>query len=184
MARTKRVPTQAELDSIKSAASAVVPYQNNRQLVVYAGNKSPAVFKPLRIKTRRIEGYVNRCPQPHSGRQKRSSLLRKYRCRPGTVALREIRRYQKSTDMLIRKLPFSRVVREIMQNLTIHSETHLRIQASALQALQQASEAYLVGLFEDVNLCALHAHRVTIMRSDIVLAQRIRGDLSRSSTYE
>ncbi|KAH7415549.1 hypothetical protein KP509_14G051000 [Ceratopteris richardii] len=80
------------------------------------------------------------------------------RYRPGTVALREIRKYQKSTELLIRRLPFQRLVREIAQDL------------------KEAAEAYLVGLFEDTNLCAIHAKRVTIMPQDIQLARRIRGE--------
>ena len=95
-----------------------------------------------------------------------------HRYRPGTVALREIRRYQKSTELLIRKLPFQRLVREIAQDF----KTDLRFQSSAVVALQEASEAYLVGLFEDTNLCAIHAKRVTIMPKDIQLARRIRGE--------
>ncbi|BBH04371.1 Histone superfamily protein [Prunus dulcis] len=91
--------------------------------------------------------------------------------RPGTVALREIRKYQKSTELLIRKLPFQRLVREIAQDF----KTDLRFQSSAVAALQEAAEAYLVGLFEDTNLCAIHAKRVTIMPKDIQLARRIRG---------
>ena len=95
-----------------------------------------------------------------------------HRYKPGTVALREIRRYQKSTELLIRKLPFQRLVREIAQDF----KTDLRFQSSAVAALQEASEAYLVGLFEDTNLCAIHAKRVTIMPKDIQLARRIRGE--------
>ena len=82
-----------------------------------------------------------------------------HRYRPGTVALREIRRYQKSTELLLRKLPFQRLVREIAQDF----KTDLRFQSTSVMALQEASEAYLVGLFEDTNLCAIHAKRVTIM---------------------
>ena len=96
------------------------------------------------------------------------------RYRPGTVALREIRRYQKSTELLVRKLPFQRLVREIAQDF----KTDLRFQGSAVLALQEAAEAYLVGLFEDTNLCAIHAKRVTIMPKDIQLARRIRGERS------
>ncbi|MAB55741.1 MAG: hypothetical protein CMN93_07690, partial [Synechococcus sp. CPC35] len=95
-----------------------------------------------------------------------------HRYRPGTVALREIRRYQKSTELLIRKLPFQRLVREIAQDF----KTDLRFQSSAVVALQEASEAYLVGLFEDTNLAAIHAKRVTIMPKDIQLARRLRGE--------
>ncbi|XP_014392560.1 PREDICTED: histone H3.1 [Myotis brandtii] len=99
-------------------------------------------------------------------------MKKPHRYRPGTVALREIRRYQKSTELLIRKLPFQRLVREIAQDF----KTDLRFQSSAVMALQEACEAYLVGLFEDTNLCAIHAKRVTIMPKDIQLARRIRGE--------
>ncbi|GAA5844114.1 hypothetical protein JCM3766R1_004526 [Sporobolomyces carnicolor] len=102
-----------------------------------------------------------------------------HRFRPGTVALREIRHYQKSTDLLLRRLPFARLVREIATDF-FDDETGehvgLRWQSSALLALQEATEAYLVHLFEDSNLCALHAKRVTIMQRDMQLVRRIRGD--------
>uniref|UniRef100_A0A3Q7EIR9 Histone H3 n=1 Tax=Solanum lycopersicum TaxID=4081 RepID=A0A3Q7EIR9_SOLLC len=91
-----------------------------------------------------------------------------HRFRPGTVALREIRKYQKSTELLIRKLPFQRLVREIAQDF--------KTDLSVVAALQEAAEAYLVGLFEDTNLCAIHAKRVTIMPKDIQLARRLRGE--------
>ncbi|RPD67191.1 histone-fold-containing protein [Lentinus tigrinus ALCF2SS1-7] len=104
---------------------------------------------------------------------------RKKRFRPGTVALREIRRYQKSTDLLIRKLPFSRVVREIaldmMTDTVDYGAAGLRWQSSAILALQEATEAFLVHMFEDANLCAIHAKRVTVMQKDIQLARRLRG---------
>ncbi|KAK1496303.1 histone H3 [Colletotrichum cuscutae] len=92
--------------------------------------------------------------------------------RPGTVALREIRRYQKSTELLIRKLPFQRLVREIAQDF----KSDLRFQSSAIGALQESVESYLVSLFEDTNLCAIHAKRVTIQSKDIQLARRLRGE--------
>ena len=95
-----------------------------------------------------------------------------HRYRPGTVSLREIRKYQKSTELLIRKLPFQRLVREIAQDF----QKDFRFQSLAVLALQEACEAYLVGLFEDTNLCAIHAKRVTIMPKDIQLARRIRGE--------
>lgn len=103
-----------------------------------------------------------------------AGIKKPHRYRPGTVALREIRRYQKSTELLIRKLPFQRLVREIAQE----AKTDLRFQSTAIAALQEAAEAYLVSLFEDVNLCAIHAKRVTIMVRDIQLARRIRGERS------
>jgi len=97
-----------------------------------------------------------------------------HRYRPGTVALREIRRYQKGTDLLLKKAPFQRLVREVAQDF----KTDLRFQSSAVMALQEASEAFLIGLFEDTNLCAIHARRVTIMPKDMQLARRIRGERS------
>ena len=95
-----------------------------------------------------------------------------HRYRPGTVALREIRKYQKSTELLIRKLPFQRLVREIAQDF----KTDLRFQSSAVGALQEAVEAYLVSLFEDTNLCSIHGRRVTIQPKDMQLARRLRGE--------
>ena len=100
------------------------------------------------------------------------AVKKPHRFRPGTVALREIRRYQKSTELLIRKMPFQRLVREVAQGF----KTDLRFQASAVMALQEASESWMVGLFEDSNLCAIHAKRVTIMPKDMQLARRIRGE--------
>uniref|UniRef100_A0A8C8U5C5 Histone H3 n=1 Tax=Peromyscus maniculatus bairdii TaxID=230844 RepID=A0A8C8U5C5_PERMB len=97
-----------------------------------------------------------------------AGVKKPHRYRPGTVALREIRHYQKSTELLIRKLPFQRLVREIAQDF----KTDLRFQSAAIGALQEASEAYLV----DTNLCAIHAKRVTIMPKDTQLAHRIRGE--------
>ena len=97
---------------------------------------------------------------------------RKRRLRPGQGCLREIKKYQKSTALLLRRMPFQRLVREVASEFN----DSLRFQASALVALQEATEAYLVGLFEDTNLCCIHAKRVTIMSKDIQLARRIRGD--------
>jgi len=95
-----------------------------------------------------------------------------HRYRPGTVALREIRKYQKSTELLIRKVPFGRLVREIAQTF----KPDIRFQSAAVGALQEATEDYLVGLFEDTQRCAIHAKRVTITPRDMQLARRIRGD--------
>ena len=99
-------------------------------------------------------------------------IKKPHRYRPGTVALREIRKYQKSTELLIRKLPFQRIVREVAQEY----KSDLRFQSTAVLALQEACESYLVSLFEDTNLCAIHAKRVTIMPKDMQLARRIRGE--------
>ena len=128
--------------------------QTARKIV---GGKAPR--KQLATKVARKIAATGGAKKPH-------------RFRPGTVALREIRRYQKTTELLIRKMPFQRLVREIAQDF----KTDLRFQSSSVMALQEASEAYLVGLFEDSNLCAIHAKRVTIMPKDMQLAKRIRGD--------
>ncbi|AFR92201.1 histone H3 [Cryptococcus neoformans] len=116
---------------------------------------------------------VQRNPPPDP--KSPSGPKKKHRFRPGTVALREIRHYQKSTDLLIAKLPFSRVVREVAMNVGSDEVGEYRWQSSAIMALQEAAEAFLVHLFEDANLCAIHAKRVTIMQKDLQLARRIRG---------
>lgn len=98
----------------------------------------------------------------------------KKRMRPGEKALKEIRFYQKHTELLIRRLPFARLVKEVQ---TYFFRKEYRWQAEAMLALQEAAEAHLVGLFEDANLCTIHAKRVTVMPKDIQLARRIRGPL-------
>ena len=102
----------------------------------------------------------------------RGRQIKPYRYRAGTAALRDICHFQKGTALLIRKLPFQRLVREIAQDF----KTDLWFQSAAILCLQEAAEVYLVGLFEDSNLCAIHARRVTIMPRDIKLARRIRGE--------
>ncbi|EST07104.1 Histone core [Kalmanozyma brasiliensis GHG001] len=108
-----------------------------------------------------------------------SHIGQKKRFKPGTVALREIRKYQKSTDLLLRKLPFARLVREIANDFVTSYDgeygSGLRWQSSAILALQEATEAFLVHLFEDANLCAIHGKRVTLMKKDFQLARRLRG---------
>ena len=103
---------------------------------------------------------------------KMGGLKKPHRFRPGTVAIRQIRKYQRSTELLVRKLPFQRLVKSIAHE----SVSDVRFQRSAIVALQEATEAYLVGLMEDTNLCAIHARRVTIMVRDMKLARRIRGE--------
>ena len=126
-----------------------------------------------------------------TGSEQRPRKTRRYK--PGTLALKEIRRYQRSTDLLMLKLPFSRLVRpsfyherlnspsdvlqvrEIALSLVPTGGESLRWQSQAIQALQESCEAFMVHLFEDTNLCAIHAKRVTIMQKDVQLARRIRG---------
>ena len=112
--------------------------------------------------------------QPRSQAGQPSALHQPQRYRPGTVALREIRKYHKSTDLLICKLPFQCLVCEILQGFNVK----LRVTPAMVMALQEAAEAYLVQLLEDSNLCAIHAKRVTIQPKDIQLARQIHGERS------
>lgn len=98
----------------------------------------------------------------------------KHCSRPGTVAIREIRRYQKSTNLLIQNVAVRRLVREIGDDW----KSHLKYQGSAMLCFHESAEAYLVGLFEDANMGAIHAKRVTIFPKDVQLARRIRGERS------
>lgn len=119
--------------------------------------------------------YQNLPGDPPSSRGGNNTTVKR-RYRPGTRALKEIRLYQKSTDLLIRKLPFARLVKEVAESF-IGADYGIRWQSNAVMALQEACEAYLIHLLEDTNLCAIHAKRVTIMQKDIQLARRIRGHL-------
>eukprot|EP01031_Cornospumella_fuschlensis_P024568 gene24568-29683_t len=112
---------------------------------------------------------ISKSPAPA---KKASPTKRRYR--PGEKALREIRFYQRNTDLMIRKLPFARLVKEVQ---TYFFRKDYRWSAQAMLALQEAAEAHLVGLFEDAYLCTIHAKRVTLMPKDIQLARRIRGPL-------
>ncbi|KAJ3399578.1 centromeric DNA-binding histone H3-like protein cse4 [Chytridiales sp. JEL 0842] len=139
-----------------------------------ARQSSTSKKTPLKTPVRSASSAAKKtipAPAPPQRKQKRF--------RPGTVALREIRKYQKSTDLLLRKLPFARLVREVTQEFTLErfdsSQTTLRWQSHAILALQEAAEAFMVHLFEDANLCAIHAKRVTVMQKDLQLARRIRG---------
>ena len=100
--------------------------------------------------------------------------IKKRRYRPGTLALREIRKYQKTTDLLIKKVPFIRLVKEILHGKL--GKMEIRMQRIAVEALQEAAEYYLTNLFDDANLCALHAKRITLQTTDMQLAMRIRGE--------
>ncbi|KAI9802876.1 MAG: centromeric DNA-binding histone H3-like protein cse4 [Piccolia ochrophora] len=143
--------------------------------------KAPAARTPTAKSRGRPRGSGVGAPSSAAARR-RSNIQpgdplptpRPHRYKPGTVALREIRRYQRTTDLLLLKLPFSRLVREIALDLFPATDM-LRWQSQAIQALQEAAEAFLVHLFEDTNLCAIHAKRVTIMQRDMQLARRIRG---------
>ncbi len=100
------------------------------------------------------------------------AVRKPHRWRPGTVALREIQKFQENTDLLIRKAPFQRLVNKIALKF---GKSDLRMQSTAILALQEAVEYFMVEVFSDTNLCTMHAKRVTIMKKDMVLACRIRG---------
>lgn len=126
-------------------------------------NVTPPTPRTPAFKSAKKPNKPNRPPSPP----------RIQRYHPGTRALMEIRKFQRTTDLLLRKLPFSRLVRELADN---HSHTSsLRFSGVAMEALQHAAENYLIKLFEDANLCAIHCKRVTIQSKDIQLARRIRG---------
>jgi histone H3 len=127
---------------------------------VQAERRQQAANAPAQAAPRRQLGGVGGVKKP-----------RQYR--PGTVALREICHFQKTTELLIGKAPFQRIVRKIAQKI----KKEVRFQSTAVLALQEASEAYMVGMFEDTNLAALHAKRVTIMPRDMLLARRLRGEI-------
>ena len=118
--------------------------------------------------TKALKNITTKAPHKPPSQQ----LKRKRRFRPVTVALREICQCQKSTKLLIRKAPFQQVIYEILRGI----QNDLRIQAAVVGGLQEVAEAYLVGLFKDSNLCAIHAKWVTIMPRDIHLARRICGE--------
>ena len=150
MARTKGVSVKSN-SAVRGLAQKTLALFGAKDLTTKVLKTAPLVSV---LKTQSQAGGVKK---PH-------------RYRPGTVALREIRRYQKSTDLLIRKAPFQRLVREIAQEY----KSDLRFQGSAVLALQEAAEAYLTSMFEDTNLIALHCGRVTISAKDMRLARRIR----------
>ena len=132
-----------------------------------AGKKTPSRASKTKLAGRKG------APSKGGVKKAKGGDKKQRRWRPGTVVLRDIKRYQKSTDTLMPRAPFYRLVRKLAGDV---STQDLRWQQHALHALQEATEAYLTGLFEDSNLCALHAKRVTIMPRDMQLAARIRGE--------
>ena len=93
----------------------------------------------------------------------------------GTRALKEIWKFQKTTKLLIPKISFLRVVHEIIQK----EYMWYRIQVGATLALYEAAESYIIHIFEDTNLCVIHARHIMIMPKDMKLARKIRGETSR-----
>ena len=169
MARTKHTPKNPQLHRpVLARGRDVQQPRKDISQISRKGGKQPRKFlvsKMLRKGIRSTGGIK----KPH-------------RYRPSIVALREIRRYQSTTENLIKRTPFQRLIREISQEYRICPDgpgtpsVQVRFQSTAIAALQEVAENYIVGLFEDVNLLAIHARRVTIMPRDIRLALRIRGD--------
>mmetsp|Transcript_103235 Transcript_103235/g.332527 ORF Transcript_103235/g.332527 Transcript_103235/m.332527 type:complete len:155 (+) Transcript_103235:129-593(+) len=153
MARTK-------MTARKSSGLMQGSFMATKHTGVIGGGKAPREQLAAKAARKQVPGVEG------------ETFKKPHRYKPGTIALREIKKYQRSTELLIRKLPFQRLVREIAEEL----KPDMRFQSQAVLALQEASEAYLVGLFEDTNLCAIHAKRVTIMPKDLVLARRLRGE--------
>ena len=110
--------------------------------------------------------------QPRSQADNPLTQHQPHRYRPGTIALREIRKYQKSTELLIHKLSFQHLVREILQGFGVG----FRVTPAMMMALQEAAEAYLVQLLDDSNLCTIHAKHITIQPKDIQLVRWIHEE--------
>ena len=140
--------------------------------------------KALAKKTQELAGKKKKIASQKIARKSApvETGIKKRRFKPGKRANKEIQRYQKSTDLLMQKAPFQRksnsfvisLVRTIVKNLGL--QTDFRFQASALLALQEATEAAIVSFFEDANMCAVHSNRVTMMQRDLILARKIRGE--------
>ena len=157
-------------------ASSKVP-SKAKQAGTASKSKSPAkkAAKPMAVKKlsqQATQATSQKVIKSQKGSQAVTGERKKPKFKPGTVALLEIKRYQRSTDLLLPRAPFQRLVREI----TGGYDPDLRFAPQALIALQEATEAYLVGIFEDTQLCAIHAKRVTVQKKDMELARRIRGD--------
>ena len=174
MACTKQTPRNPNLERPSTAMGSDVqperrvPSKPTSKKVATKGGKQPQKHLLHKL-IRRNKSTTGGIKKPH-------------RYHPGLLALREIHRYQQSTECLIKRTPFNKLIKEISQEYRVCPEgprtpsVQVRFQSTALAALQEAAENLLVGLFEDVNLLAVHGKRVTVMPHDIRLALRIRGD--------
>jgi len=172
MVRNKPVPSPRRAVSNPNSSSVESNDGNNGERVLQqiAKKSTGGIKKPFRKQSSRSKPAIKTAMLVNQGNRPIPGRSRKR----GVVALKEIKKFQQTTELLIRKLPFQRVVREISEH--INPGVQYRFQSAAIEALQTAAESYLTGLFEDVNLCAIHAKRVTIMPRDISLARRLRGD--------
>jgi len=156
MARTKQ--SQKPSDSGLGELKKVVEGEHKRK-------KSKPQKKVVSTKTMKTKKHVSRLPD---GR----SIRKPHRWRPGTVALREIRKYQKSTDLLIKRAPFQRLIREITQ----YYRDDMRFTKTALNCLHLATEDYIIEIFQGANLAAIHRNRVTVMKKDLEIALALRTE--------
>ena len=169
MAQTKCTPKNPQIHQpIYAIGKDIQPPQKDMQKAHVKGGKQPRKHLSHKILRKGIT--------PTEG------IKKPRRYQPGMVALREIRQYQRSTENLIKKTPFQKLIREVSQEYRMCSDgpgtpsVQVCFQSTAIAALQEAAENFIVGLFEDVNLLAIHARHVTIMPRDIQLALRIKGD--------
>ena len=163
----RQVEEARQLEDVGRSLS-LLPTQ---QLAQMAAEARPSALgeEPVRRKLHPTMG--GKAPWKEFLKARKVKKTRKYW--PGTVALWEIGQFQKSTKLLIKKLPFSQLVHEIALQV---GKTDLCFQGSAIICLQEAAEVYVVSLMEDANLCAIHAKQVTIMPKDIQLACHIWGE--------
>ena len=196
MARTKQTALASHPAGIAYRRAQQLPTKQNRQSNDMS-DTSDISEKDQPVKTKKLS--INLNPPKHPSKQPRSRRGKKtarqranekpklshdpakkpHRYRPGTVALREIRRYQHGTELLIRKAPFSRLVREILDDIQKGMDNERRVDrwtSESIGALQEASEAYTTSLFEDTNLATIASKRVTVMPKDMQLVRRIRGE--------
>uniref|UniRef100_A0A915PYN6 Histone H2A/H2B/H3 domain-containing protein n=1 Tax=Setaria digitata TaxID=48799 RepID=A0A915PYN6_9BILA len=131
----------------------------------------------LRAKRERISGTKHKV-RSNEVADESTSVIKKRRYKPGMRALQEIRRLQRTVNLLMPRAPFQRLVREIAMNMS-EKNMDLRFQSLAISALQEAAEVYLTCLFEDTNLAAIHAKRVTIFPKDVQFVRRLRGEIAR-----
>ena len=202
MARTKQTPRQADepsrlprarfavsVDEVTPSTSgtarpAATPDDGGKQLwkkVLRAVRKTGSRWVPanmkkmppaLRVVKENANAKMTGANATPQGYYKPSEKQKKFKWKPGTRVLWEIRFYQKSTALLLWCIPFLHLIQEVAQDFKMD----LRFTADATYTLQCASEDYLVRLFKDSNLCAIHAKHVTILPKDIQLAQRIWGE--------
>lgn len=189
VAKAKKTSSQQSSSSIQGSGSDVAAAagassqqadmttgSSNSTMANVTANSSSIHHRILATKTAKGQQQSKRKQQsPKIRKSLGAGHIRSHRYRPGTVALREIRRFQKSTELLLRKSPFARLVREVGQNLFLSRD--ILWQSSAIAAMQEAAEAYLVALFEDTNIVAINARRETIFPRDMHVVRRIRGQL-------